>query len=109
MEHITFRCSYAQQIWWLVLQHLGFVMLAPGPGSIQDWWLLLRSRLPGSKRKGFDSLFALISWQLSKERNGRLFRNVVAQPLQLLQRIKQEGNEWVAAGEHNLGSLFSAD
>ncbi|CAL5041675.1 unnamed protein product [Urochloa decumbens] len=106
IEHILVRCSYAQQIWWLILQHLGFVVLIPGNGSIQEWWHQLRNQLLSHKRKGFDSLFALITWQLWKERNARLFRDAVSTPLQLLGRIKREGDDWIAAGAQKLGSLF---
>lgn len=44
--------------------------------SVQEWWLYLRAQVASSKCKGFDSLFALISWQLWKERNARLFRGL---------------------------------
>lgn len=40
--------------------------------TVQEWWFHLRSQLPGAKRKGFDTLFTLVAWQLWKERNARL-------------------------------------
>lgn len=107
MEHILIRCSYSQQIWWFLLQRLGFATIHPGAGVIQDWWATLRVQLPGGKRKGFDTLFALISWQLWKERNARVFRGIETQLTALLQRIKKEGDDWIAAGANHLGSLFS--
>lgn len=106
MEHILIRCSYSQQIWWTILQRLGLGALPPGEGSLQDWWLRLRAQLPGGKRKGFDTLFALVTWQLWKERNARVFRDAVSLPAELLQRIKKEGDEWIMAGAKNLGCLF---
>ena len=58
------------------------------------------------KRKGFDSLFALISWQLWKGRNARTFRNDNQQTLMVCRLIKFEGDNWIAAGATNLGCLF---
>ncbi|KAF8689653.1 hypothetical protein HU200_041714 [Digitaria exilis] len=44
----------------------------------------LRSQIPHTKRKGFDSLFALIAWQLWKERNARLFRGSESTLMELM-------------------------
>lgn len=107
MEHILVRCSYSQQIWWYVLQRLGFTSVVPGSDTLQDWWLQLRDQLPNSKRKGFDSLFALVAWQLWKERNGRVFRGEESQPSELIQKIKREGDDWISAGATHLGCLFT--
>ncbi|KAF8704861.1 hypothetical protein HU200_031100 [Digitaria exilis] len=49
--------------------------------------------MPSSKKKGFDSLFALVSWQLWKERNARVFRGAESQPAELLRRIQKEGED----------------
>ncbi|KAF8780381.1 hypothetical protein HU200_001493 [Digitaria exilis] len=98
MEHILIQCSFSQQIWWAVLQRLGFASITPGLSTIQDWWLQLRVLLPANKQKRFDSLFALIAWQLRKERNARVFHGVESQPSELLQRIKKEGEDWITAG-----------
>ncbi|KAF8701133.1 hypothetical protein HU200_033795 [Digitaria exilis] len=68
MEHML--------IWWPLLQQLDFTTINPGTGTLQDWWMLLRAQLAGGKRKGFDSLFALTSWQIWKERNARVFRDI---------------------------------
>jgi hypothetical protein len=45
----------------------------------------------GSKRKGFDTLFALTTWHLLKEQNTRVFREAEAPPHLLLRAIRQEG------------------
>ncbi|KAF8663290.1 hypothetical protein HU200_055900 [Digitaria exilis] len=60
-EHILIQCSYSIQIWWSILQRLGYPSVTPGTSSVQDWWLHLRGQLLSSKRQGFDSLFALIA------------------------------------------------
>ncbi|RLM53052.1 hypothetical protein C2845_PMPSC006798 [Panicum miliaceum] len=53
-------------------------------------WIQLRQQCLDSKRKGFDSLFALVSWQIWKERNARVFRQAEASVLQLLAHIKRD-------------------
>jgi len=75
--------------------------------SLQDWWARLRSFLPPTKRKGFDTLFSLIAWELWKERNARVFRNAAAPVPQLVQTIRHFGEQWVLAGAKKLGCLFS--
>jgi hypothetical protein len=76
MVHIIFQCSYSRQVWWLILRHLGAIDLQPQHlWSLQFWWGHLRHQMPSTKKKGFDTLFALITWQLWKERNARVFRN----------------------------------
>lgn len=107
MEHMLVRCSYSLQIWWPLLQQLDFTTINPGTGTLQDWWMLLRAQLAGGKRKGFDSLFALTSWQIWKERNARVFRGAESQSTEVLCRIKREGQDWIAAGATHLGCLFS--
>lgn len=107
MEHMITQCSFSLQVWWFVLQKLGFTTMTPGQGNIQDWWIHLRNQLQGTKKKRFDSLFALISWQIWKERNARLFRGAESTMMELMLRIKKEGDEWIAAGANHLGCLFS--
>ncbi|RLN23390.1 hypothetical protein C2845_PM07G26090 [Panicum miliaceum] len=75
--------------------------------SPQDWWARLRAFLPPTKRKGFDSLFSLIAWELWKERNARVFHNAAAPVPQLVQTIRHFGEQWVLAGVKKLGCLFS--
>ncbi|KAF8772420.1 hypothetical protein HU200_005781 [Digitaria exilis] len=60
-----------------------------------------------SKQKGFDSLFAIVSWQLWKERNAWVFRGAESQPAELLRRIQKEGEDWISAGAKHLGCLFT--
>jgi len=107
-DHIIFRCSYSLQVWWVFLAPLHFQDITPqAMESLQDWWVRLRSFLPPTKRKGFNTLFSLITWELWKERNARVFRNAATPVPQLVQTISHFGEQWVLAGAKKLGCLFS--
>jgi hypothetical protein len=52
-----------------------------------------------------DSLFALVSWEIWKERNARCFRQDANLLPQLLQIIKAQADLWAKAGAVHLRSL----
>ena len=54
-----------------------------------------------------DSLFALTSWIIWKERNARCFREAATTVPELLMIIKVEADRWAQAGAKNLRSLAS--
>ena len=56
--------------------------------SLQDWWRLRHSWMGD---KGFDTLFALTTWEIWKERNARVFRRDSLTVHQLVMVIKQQG------------------
>jgi len=69
------------------------------------WWTTSRKLLPKELRRGFDSLFFLVGWNLWKERNRRIFDTTNRQPLQLAQLILEEAALCIAAGYRPLGVL----
>jgi hypothetical protein len=60
----------------------------------------------GDHRKGIDTLFGLVSWQLWKERNARCFRGATTSAGDTMQIIKSEGERWVQAGAEGLRALI---
>jgi hypothetical protein len=52
-----------------------------------------------------DSLFALTSWQIWKERNAQCFREAATTVPDLLLIIKVESDQWAQAGAKDLRSL----
>lgn len=69
-----------------------------------SWWKRLRSAVVEHKRAGMDSLVALVSWHVWKERNARCFRASATSVPNLLQVIHDEGQRWIQAGACRLGA-----
>jgi hypothetical protein len=55
-------------------------------------------RIPKPVRSKFDNIFALVSWRLWLERNGRVFQSVTTLPHQLSDSICEELLVWCSAG-----------
>jgi hypothetical protein len=60
-------------------------------------------------RKGLDSLFALVSWRLWKERNARCFREAAFTVPELLLVIRADADLWMRVGAENLELLMSRE
>jgi hypothetical protein len=106
IDHLTISCVYSKEVWFRLLRAAGFQYLVPsGLPSIIDWWLLLRKRVHKSQRKGFDSLFALVTWSLWLERNARVFNSMSLRADQLAGRIHAEGLQWSSAGFSELAEF----
>ena len=67
-----------------------------------SWW---RKLSDGQQRKGLDSLFALLSWQVWKERKARCFRQSTTMIAEMLQIIKMEADRWIEAGAARIWAL----
>lgn len=78
-----------ENFWFYVLQALG-LQLPQGASSTLSWWRRLHALSNGQQREGMDSLFALVSWQVWKERNGRCFQGSTATINELLQIVNAE-------------------
>jgi predicted negative regulator of RcsB-dependent stress response len=48
-----------------------------------------------TNKRGADTVFALVAWELWKERNARCFRGAATQLHQLLAVIKHKAEQWV--------------
>jgi hypothetical protein len=82
-------------------------MVTAPTGTTLDWWYTWRQQWNGPERKGDDSIFALVAWELWKERNPRSFRGATTQLPQLLAVLKHNAKLWVRAGAKNLGCLLA--
>ena len=104
IDHIIAVCPFTREVWYYVLQALG-QQVPPVSQTTLSWWRRLRSVCTGDRRNGMDSLFALVSWQLWKERNARCFRESTSSVGDLLHIIKNEADRWIQAGASGLRAL----
>jgi hypothetical protein len=107
IDHIIVVCPFSREIWFLVLRAINLTLPADSTTAIR-WWRRLRSMVTNDRRRGMDSLFALVSWQLWKELNGRCFRESPASIQEILQVIKTEADRWIKAGANGLRELARA-
>lgn len=73
--------------------------------TVLSWWRRLQSMFSDHRRAGMDSLFALVSWQLWKERNARCFRDAASPINDLLQIIRAQADMWIQGGVAGLKAL----
>jgi hypothetical protein len=66
-----------------------------------------RLLLDSVKRRGFDSLVLLVSWEVWKERNARIFRNEVSTAAAIAKRIHDEGSQWIDTGFTPLAAMWA--
>jgi hypothetical protein len=99
IDHIIASCSFSKQVWWNILARLGANAALIGGESILAWWESWRLCWNGDKRKGADSLFTLVAWELWKERKAV---STIPQVLLVIQNI---ANQWIEAAASNLGCL----
>jgi hypothetical protein len=76
-----------------------------GGESILAWWDAWRLRWNGQRRKGADSLFALVAWELRKEWNVRCFCDTASTIPQVLSIFNHVTNQCIDAGACNLSCL----
>lgn len=105
IDHIIASCSFSRQVWWNILAVLRANASQIGEDSILAWWNAWRLHWTSNKRKGADSLFALVAWELWTERNARCFRNNASTLPQVLSIVKHVADQWIDAGASNLGCL----
>ena len=60
-------------------------------------------------RKALASVMMLVSWEIWKERNARIFRNMAAPTTIVVSRIKEEARLWALAGAKHLSLLMSRE
>lgn len=104
IDHILASCPVTREVWFFALQAFG-KQLPQTASSTFQWWRTLRRLFHGDQRPGLDSLFAIISWTIWKERNARCFRGAAAAISDLLQLIKGEADAWIEASARGLRAL----
>lgn len=110
IHHLLLHCPFSKEVWFKLLrragrQHLALNIAANDNCEFTDWWTHSRKQLLKTIRKGFDTLILLVSWELWKERNRRVFQGVSMQPNALVGRVADEFSVWMLAGYRSLNSF----
>ena len=71
---------------------------------LQYWQAIIKT--PTAHPKGLRSAIVLLTWEIWKERNARIFNNKSLTPPELMQKIKEEGRNWILAGNKYLGEII---
>ncbi|KAJ1278477.1 hypothetical protein BS78_04G082500 [Paspalum vaginatum] len=106
-DHLLFECSFTQRVWDGILAPMRLDKPSTtGCGSVLEWRRCLRELWPASVRRGGDSLFTLVTWQVWKERNARCFQGETSTVNYVVSSIRSGAGEWVRAGARALGCII---
>jgi len=90
-QHICLQCPYAQHVWELVQSWSHDLVRKPDANStIEDWWTDSLQSMPKEQRRTKAAILIYTVWNLWNERNRRTFQGKEAEPLMVLQLIKEE-------------------
>jgi hypothetical protein len=107
-HHLLVDCRYTRRLWTEVAHWLGLPELHPTTwppsSSPLGWWTVTPPR-HNISQKAFRSLALLISWELWKERNSRVFNRAESPITTLVFKIKEEFSLWLSAGAKCLAAL----
>ena len=107
--HLLFQCRYTIRIWGMIKTWLVLHNVQPNDWidmvSVKDWWSQNATKQTPSRRP-LVSLMMLISWEIWKERNARVFRNTAVPVGVLVAKIKEECSLWSLAGAKHLCNIM---
>ena len=73
--------------------------------AVKGWWTgTVNNTRP--HWKALTSLIMLVSWEIWKEHNARVFRNTAAPTMLIVERIKEEAHLWALAGAKYLSNVM---
>lgn len=109
-RYILFVCRYSRRIWWDAASWLccpsPLQCIGDGRPTVLQYWEAA-TQAPSACPKGLKTAVTLITWELWKERNARVFNNRFAMLAILMQKIKDEGKNWILAGAKHLEEITS--
>uniref|UniRef100_A0A453PZ75 Reverse transcriptase zinc-binding domain-containing protein n=1 Tax=Aegilops tauschii subsp. strangulata TaxID=200361 RepID=A0A453PZ75_AEGTS len=110
--HLLFQCRFSGRVWNEITVWLGIHHYTPltwrNEDSVRARWI--KAVGAGDQhRKALASVMMLVSWEIWKERNARIFRNMAAPTTIVVSRIKEEARLWALAGAKHLSLLMSRE
>lgn len=107
--HLLAACTFAVELWNMVLQRCGLPnTLGPATttSSLLPWWERSEKQVPKIHQKAWNSLVQIVWWHTWKERNARIFDNKTSTVDQVMSRIKDDIEQWMAAGKTKIAMLI---
>jgi hypothetical protein len=109
-RHILFECRYSKRVWqqaasWLSCPSL-LNDLGSGRETVLHYWHAITGS-PTAHPQGLKTAVTLITWELWKERNDRIFNNKASMPMAVVEKIKEESKIWILAGAKHLADIVS--
>ncbi len=77
----------------------------PLTAILEDWWVQTVQATAKEKRKGVKSILILLSWEIWKERNSRVFGNLETPPHRIIDKVTDEIWLWCAGGAKGIQCL----
>jgi len=110
LGHLLAHCQYSQRIWSAVRTWTEGQFPDPSGWasfeSMSIWWRAV-GKAEGMPIKAIGSLTILVTWELWKERNARIFQRHHSTAERLIAEIKEEARTWCLAGAKRLKEIFS--
>ena len=101
-SHLLFECPWSKEIWGWVASMANMPALCPatwtGDTKFASWMQRCYDVSEKNKKKGLLSLIHLITWELWKERNHRVFQRACMDVGDLRRIIRDEIKLWNLAG-----------
>ncbi len=93
-QHLFYKCSITSTLWDVIATRLGIPQLRPQnwpqTAILEDWWVQTVHAMAKEKRKGVKSILILLSWEIWKERNSMVFRNLETLPHRIIDKVTDE-------------------
>jgi hypothetical protein len=111
VQHILSNCVFTRQFWHNILTPIGLSSVGPKrrDSVFAEWWRKASTKIPKSKRKGFNSMVILVAWSIWKQRNRCVFEGARPCLPTLEDGFKDEMRLWFSAGAKNMRSPFDLD
>ena len=93
-DHLLLQCSFARNVWvwWLGLWNLSWAFPRSLGEAFEQWAFI---GAPPFLKKVWRAIFLIIIWSIWKERNSRIFRNVVSSQAQIHDLILTRLSWWI--------------
>jgi hypothetical protein len=108
-HHLISDCCYTRRIWTQVAFWTGQPNLKPTEwiqsATPLEWWANITATLD-IPFKASSSLALLVTWEIWKERNDRIFNHRESSVATTLAKIRSESSIWIVAGAKGLATLL---